>query len=75
MRTLIRTKSLLMRYSPFEAWSIKQLLGLPEQAGIKGLKVALPFRMYARINVQSIIFQINDGRVQSERKRKIMYLR
>jgi hypothetical protein len=64
-----------MRYSSFEAWSIKQLLGLPEQAAIKGLKVALPFRMYARINVQSISFQINDGRVQSERKRKIMYLR
>lgn len=64
----------MMRYSPFEAWSIKQLLGLPEQAVIKGLKVALQFRMYARINVQSIIFQINDCRVQSERKRKIMHL-
>ena len=30
--------TLLTRYSPFEAWSIKQLLGLPEQAVIKGLK-------------------------------------
>ena len=41
------------RFAPFEAWSIKQFLGLPEQAGIEGLKKALRFRMYARINVQS----------------------
>ncbi|MGV8074039.1 MAG: DUF6125 family protein [Syntrophobacteraceae bacterium] len=66
------------RFSPFEAWSIKQFLGLPEKAGIAGLKAALQFRMYARINVQSIIdegpdsiiFQMNDCRVQSARKRK-----
>jgi len=42
-------------FSPFEAWSIKEFLGLPEQAGLEGLKKALRFRMYARINVQSII--------------------
>ncbi len=66
------------RFSPLEAWSIKQFLGLPEQAGIEGLKQALRFRMYARVNVQSIlddgpnaiIFQMNDCRVQSARKRK-----
>jgi hypothetical protein len=66
------------RFSPFEAWSIKEFLGLPERAGIEGLKKALRFRMYARINVQSIIdegpdsivFQMNDCRVQSARKRK-----
>ena len=66
------------RFSPFEAWSIKEFLGLPEQAGLEGLKVALQFRMYARINVQTIlddgpnaiIFQMNDCRVQSARKRK-----
>lgn len=66
------------RFSPFEAWSIKKLLDLPEQAGIEGLKKALAFRMYARINVQSIIdespnsivFQMNDCRVQSARKRQ-----
>ncbi|MFW6177313.1 MAG: DUF6125 family protein [Desulfohalobiaceae bacterium] len=65
-------------YSPFEAWSIKRLLQLPEYPGISGLKQALNFRMYARINVQSIIeegegciqFQMNDCQVQSARKRK-----
>ncbi|MEG2199329.1 MAG: DUF6125 family protein, partial [Anaerovorax sp.] len=32
-------------FSPFEAWSIKRLLGLPEQSGLEGLKKALQFRM------------------------------
>ena len=66
------------RYSPFEAWSIKEFLGLPHEAGLEGLKQALRFRMYARINVQSIVdegpnsfvFQMNDCRVQSARKRR-----
>jgi hypothetical protein len=65
-------------FSPFEAWSIKRLLDLPDQSGIAGLKLALQYRMYAKINVQSIIdegpdsilFQMNDCRVQSARKRK-----
>lgn len=65
-------------FSPFEAWSIKQFLGLPEQAGLEGLKRALGFRIYSRINVQSIIeespnslvFQMNDCRVQSARVRQ-----
>lgn len=67
-------------FSPFEAWSIKRLLNLPEQPGIEGLKKALGMRMYAQINVQSIIdespssivFQMNDCRVQSARKSKAM---
>jgi len=66
------------RFSPFEAWSIKQFLGLPEYAGIEGLKKALAFRMYAHINVQtisddgpnSVTFQMNECRVQSARKRR-----
>ncbi len=65
------------RFSPFEAWSIKQFLELPEEAGLEGLKKALQFRLYARINVQSIIdepngivFQMNDCRVQAARKRR-----
>ncbi|ABO50291.1 conserved hypothetical cytosolic protein [Desulforamulus reducens MI-1] len=66
------------KFSPFEADSIKRFLGLPEKAGIEGLKQALQFRMYARINVQSIIdegpnsivFQMNDCRVQAARKRQ-----
>lgn len=67
-------------FSPFEAWSIKRFLGLSEHPGIEGLKKALQQRLYAKINVQSIIdespnsivFQMNDCRVQSARKRKGM---
>jgi hypothetical protein len=66
------------RFSPFEAWSIKRLLGLGEQPGLEGLKKALALRLYAFINEQSItdetpgsfVFQMNDCRVQSARKRK-----
>ncbi|MFH1157056.1 MAG: DUF6125 family protein [Pseudomonadota bacterium] len=66
------------RYSPFEAKRIKELLGLPDQGGIPALKKALAFRMYALINRQSIedvddntiIFRMNDCRVQAARKRK-----
>ncbi len=66
------------RFSPFEAWSIKQFLGLSEYPGLEGLKKALKFRMYSRLNVQSIIdegercfqFQMNVCRVQEARKRK-----
>lgn len=65
-------------FTAFEASSIKQFLGLPEEAGLEGLKRALAFRMYARVNVQSIVddgpgavvFRMNDCRVQSARQRK-----
>jgi len=65
-------------FSPFEAWSVKKFLGLSKHPGIKGLKKALNFRIYARINTQSfidessdsLIFQMNKCRVQSARKRK-----
>jgi hypothetical protein len=65
-------------FSPFEAWSIKNFLNLPPNPGLEGLKKALNFRVYARINKQSmveedadsIVFQMNDCRVQSARKRK-----
>ncbi|MEM5789487.1 MAG: DUF6125 family protein [Syntrophobacteraceae bacterium] len=66
------------RFSPFEAWSIKRFLNLPDNPGLEGLKKALAFRLYATINRQSIqddtptsfIFQMNDCRVQAARKRK-----
>lgn len=66
------------RFSPFEAWSIKKFLNMPENPGLEGLKRALRFRMYARVNVQSIIdesstsvvFQMNDCRVQAARKKR-----
>ncbi len=66
------------RFSPYEAFRIKELLGLPSRAGLEGLQRALAFRLYARINKQSIhpvdassfIFRMDDCRVQSARKRK-----
>lgn len=66
------------RFSPFEAWSIKRFLQLPENCGLKGLKKALWFRLYACINKQSIteetsdsfILQMNDCRVQNTRRKK-----
>ncbi|MCX7982301.1 MAG: DUF6125 family protein [Syntrophales bacterium] len=66
------------KFSPFEARAIKDFLGLPVRPGLEGLKRALKFRIYARINVQSIveegpdrfIFFMNDCRVQSARKRR-----
>ncbi|MDR3072417.1 MAG: DUF6125 family protein [Clostridiales Family XIII bacterium] len=66
-------------FSPFEAWSVKRLLHLPKEgAGLEGLKKALTYRLYAYINEQSIIdespnsilFQMNDCRVQSARTKK-----
>jgi len=65
-------------FSPLEAWSIRQFLGLSDQPGLEGLKQALGFRLYAAINVQSIVdespesflFRMNECRVQSARKRK-----
>ena len=67
-------------FSPFEAWSIKRLLKLGENPGIDGLKKALQLRLYAKINIQSIIeegpncivLQMNKCRVQSARKNKKM---
>ena len=65
-------------FSPFEAKTIAQRLGLSEAPGLEGLKRALGFRVYASINEQSIVdeedksfvFQMNDCRVQAARKRK-----
>ncbi len=66
------------QFSPYEAFSIKKFLALDDQCGLEGLKKALNFRMYSMINKQSIVdegpknfvFQMNDCRVQSARKRK-----
>jgi len=66
------------QFSPFEARAIKNFLNLSEKPGLEGLKKALNFRVYARVNRHSIvdegpdsfIFQMNECRVQSARKRK-----
>jgi hypothetical protein len=65
-------------FSPFEAWSIKRFLNFPDAPGIAGLHKALKFRLYARVNTQSIILEDTDSlilrmnacRVQAARKRK-----
>ena len=65
-------------FSPFEAWSIKRLLNLSEKPGIAGLKKALEYRLYNFVNKQSfsdetensIVFRMNECRVQVARKRK-----
>lgn len=66
-------------FTVVEANRIKDFLGLPEQAGIDGLKQALQLRMYANINEDEILIQGNtliyrtlDCRVQNARKRKGM---
>jgi hypothetical protein len=66
------------QFSPFEARAVKEFLGLPAEPGLEGLKKALQFRLYAGVNVQSIVeegadsfvFQMNDCRVQAARRRK-----
>ncbi len=65
-------------FAPFEAWSVRRMLGLPKDCGLPGLKRALQYRLYAWINEQSfveesensLVFRMNDCRVQSARKRK-----
>lgn len=65
-------------FSPFEAWTIKRFLDLGAAPGLDGLARALYLRIYARLNTQSIvrqddrtlIFQMNECRVQAARRRK-----
>jgi hypothetical protein len=65
------------QFTVIEARRIKAFLGLPEHAGIEGLKKALSLRMYANINEDEIMVENNtliyrtlDCRVQNARKRK-----
>ncbi len=65
-------------FSPFEAWSVKRYLNLGKAPGLEGLAKALNYRIYARLNTQSVIredkksllFQMNACRVQVARNRK-----
>ncbi|MEE4113312.1 MAG: DUF6125 family protein [Desulfobacteraceae bacterium] len=65
-------------FSPVEAWAVRRFLGLGDQPGLDGLKKALSFRVYARINGQSFIdegpnrftFCMNECRVQVARNSK-----
>jgi hypothetical protein len=66
------------QFSPVEASCIRNFLKLDTKPGLDGLKRALGFRLYGTINEQSIteekensfVFQMNNCRVQSARKRK-----
>jgi len=42
------------RFSPLEASTLKAFLQIPDKCGIDGLEKALSFRLYARINEQTI---------------------
>ena len=67
------------KFTQIEAKRIKAFLGLPERAGIDGLKEALAYRIYASINSHEItindnqlIFRTMDCRAQNARVRKGM---
>jgi len=65
-------------FSAIEAQRIMQRHGLPPGGGLDALEVALGYRLYAFLNVQEIcrvdertlVFRMNDCRVQAARKRK-----
>ena len=65
------------KFSPLEAFRIRELLDLPDNGGLDALESALGFRLYARINQQSIerdgnqlVYKMVKCRVQDARKRK-----
>ncbi|HZW83969.1 MAG TPA: DUF6125 family protein [Candidatus Deferrimicrobium sp.] len=68
------------KFTVIEAKRIMGFLGLKPGGGLQALEQALKFRLYAFINVQStewinektLVFKMNDCRVQSARNRKGM---
>ena len=66
------------QFTVIEAKRIMGFLGIETGGGIPALKRALRYRLYARINEQEVIdqddhtilFRMNDCRVQAARKRK-----
>ncbi len=71
-------KEAWISFTQIEAKRIMRLHNITPGSGIPALKKALQFRLYARINDQSLIdidqqtlrFEMNDCRVQSARKRR-----
>ncbi len=65
-------------FSPIEAKRIMNEIGIQPNSGLDGLKTALQYRVYARLNRQSIedvdetcfVFRMEKCRVQDARKRK-----
>ncbi len=68
------------KFTVIEAKRIMEFLGLKAGGGLEALEQALKFRLYAFINVQetiwvdtnTLIFRMNNCRVQSARNRKGM---
>ena len=66
------------KFTVIEAKRIRRRLGIEPGGGIPALKQALEYRLYAHLNVQetldvderTIVFRMNDCRVQSARQRK-----
>ena len=66
------------KFTVIEARRIMRRLGIEPGGGIPALKQALEYRLYAHLNVQetldvderTIVFRMNDCRVQSARQRK-----
>ncbi len=66
------------RFSPIEAKRIMREFSIPKDSGLDGLKIALQYRVYARLNKQRIedvdetrfIFKMEECRIQVARKRK-----
>jgi predicted small secreted protein len=66
------------RFSPVEAQRIMKEFNISPNSGLEGLKKALLYRVYARLNKQSIeeidktrfIYRMEKCRVQDTRKRK-----
>lgn len=66
-------------FTVIEARRIKEFLGLPERAGLEGLRCALGFRFYAslnraeiRIEGNTLTYDVTSCRVQTARARKGM---
>ena len=65
-------------FTVIEARRIMRRLGMEPGGGIPALKRALQFRLYARLNIQeaievnehTLVFRMNECRVQTARKRK-----
>ncbi len=79
METAIKLdKEAWISFTQIEAKRIMRRHNISTGSGIPALKKALQFRLYARINEQSLIdidqqtlrFEMNDCRVQSTRKRR-----
>ena len=62
------------RFSPFEAWAVKNFLSLPEKPGLRSLKGALNFRVHTRVNTSSIVDEGTDKGILIELQTIIVVL-